>query len=214
VTRCRTKGSLVASCIPLALLLSGCQVGLWHMDETAGSVMHDSIASHDGTLHSVTLGQSGYLGTAFGFNGTSSYVSVPSSNALNPGSSNITITIHLKTTKVPAMADWDVIRKGRSTTTGGNFKMEYQPSGQASCGFKGSLDHEEIIAGPELDDGDWHTVQCTKTASTINVVVDGRTFSKSATVGSIANAQPVVIGAHPGAEFFNGLLDEARIEIG
>jgi hypothetical protein len=214
VTRCRINGSLVVSCIALALLLSGCQVALWHMDETSGSVMHDAIASHDGTLQSVTLGQSGYLGTAFGFNGSSSYGSVPSSSDLNPGSSNLTVTIHLKTTSVPATPDWDLIRKGKYTTSGGEFKMEYQPSAQASCGFKGSSSYSELKAGPALDDGNWHTVQCVKTASAIKVVVDGQTFSKTANVGSISNTDPVVIGARPGSEFFNGSLDEASIQVG
>ena len=185
------------------------------MDETSGSVMHDSVASHDGSLSSVALGLPGYLGTAFGFNGSSSYVSVPTASDLNPGSSNITITIHLKTTSAPATPDWDLIRKGKATTIGGEFKMEYQPSGQASCGFKGSVDHSELIAGPALDDGRWHTVQCVKTASTIKEIVDGQTFSKSASVGSIANTESVIIGAHrAGSELFNGALDEASIEIG
>src|SRR5204862_73686 len=85
-----------------------------HMDETSGSVMHDSVAGHDGTLFSVALGQPGFLGAAFGFNGSSSYVSVPSASDLNPGSSNITITIHLKTTSAPATPDWDLIRKGNA----------------------------------------------------------------------------------------------------
>jgi hypothetical protein len=212
--RCRIQGSLAVSCVALVLVLSGCQVALWHMDELSGSVMHDSIAGHDGSLHSVALGQPGYLGTAFGFNGSSSYGSVPSSSDLNPGSSDITVTIHLKTTSAPAAPDWDLIRKGKYTTSGGEFKMEYQPSGQASCGFKGSSGYSELMAGPALDDDDWHTVQCVKTSSAIKVVVDGQTFSKSATIGSIANDEPVVIGARPGSEFFNGSLDEASIQIG
>jgi hypothetical protein len=187
---------------------------LWHMDETSGTVMHDAVGNHSGTLYSVALGQPGYLGTAFGFNGTSSYISVPSASDLNPGSANITITIHMKTTSAPASPDWDLIRKGKYTTTGGEFKMEYQPSGQASCGFKGSSGYSELMAGPALDDDDWHTVQCVKTSSAIKVVVDGQTFSKSATIGSIANDEPVVIGARPGSEFFNGSLDEASIQIG
>jgi hypothetical protein len=162
----------------------------------------------------VALGLPGYLGTAFGFNGSSSYASVPTASDLNPGSSNITITIHLKTTSAPATPDWDLIRKGKSTTIGGEFKMEYQPSGQASCGFKGSVDHSELIAGPALDDGKWHTVQCVKTSAAIKVVVDGQTFSKAADVGSVANDAPVVIGARPGSEFFNGSLDEASIQVG
>ena len=114
-----------------------------------------------------------------------------------------------------ATPDWDLIRKGKYTTTGGEFKMEYQPSGQASCGFKGSSSYSELITGPALNDGKWHTVQCVKTSSAIKLIVDGQTFSKSATVGAIANTDPVLIGAHSsGSEVFNGSLDEASIQIG
>ncbi len=218
VTATNSAGSGVATSSPTTVVQPGSTqsglVALWHMDEASGSVMHDSVASHDGSLNSVALGLPGYLGTAFGFNGSSSYASVPTASDLNPGSSNITITIHLKTTSAPATPDWDLIRKGKATTIGGEFKMEYQPSGQASCGFKGSVDHSELIAGPALNDGRWHTVQCVKTASAIKVVVDGQTFAKAANLGSIANDAPVVIGAHPGSEFFNGSLDEASIQVG
>ena len=176
--------------------------------------MQDSVGNHTGTLHSVTLGQPGYLGTAFGFNGSSSYVSVPSASDLNPGTSTLTVTIHLKTTSAPATPDWDLIRKGKFTSVGGEFKMEYQPSGQASCGFNGSSSYSELTAGPPINDDKWHTAQCVKTSSAIKVVVDGQAFSQSATIGSIANTDPVVIGAHPGSEFFNGSLDEASIQIG
>ena len=186
---------------------------LWHMDETSGTSMNDAVGSHTGTLHSVQVGQPGYLGTAYGFGG-SGYVSVPSAADLNPGSKDITITIHLKTTSAPASPDWDLIRKGLYTTSGGEFKMEYQPSGQASCGFKGSSGYSELIAGPSLKDGRWHTVQCVKTSSAIKVVVDGQTFTQAANVGSIANSEAVVIGARPGSEFFQGSLDEASIKIG
>jgi hypothetical protein len=188
-------------------------VALWKMDETSGTVMRDSIASHNGTLHSVLLGQPGFKGTAYGFTG-SSYVSVPSASDLNPGSRNISITLHLKATSVPASPDWDLIRKGLYETSGGEFKMEYQPSGQASCGFKGSAGYSELIAGPALNNGQWHTVRCVKTSSAIQVVVDGTTFSKSANIGSIANTASIAIGARPGSEFFKGSLDHASIRIG
>jgi hypothetical protein len=219
VTATNSAGSGVATSSPTTVVQSGSTqsglVALWHMDETSGSVMHDSVAGHDGTLFSVALGQPGFLGTAFGFNGTSSYVSVPSASDLNAGSLDITITIHLKTTKAPSTPDWDLIRKGYADASGGLFKMEYQPSGQATCGFKGTADHNDLTAGPALDDGNWHTVQCVKTSSSIKVIVDGQTFSKSASVGSIVNTESVVIGAHgSGSEHFNGSLDEASIQIG
>jgi hypothetical protein len=190
-------------------------VARWHMDETSGSTMHDAVGDHDGTIHSVQLGVPGFRGTAFGFNGNNSYVSVPSSNDLNPGSADLTLTIHMKTTTAPASPDWDLMRKGVYATAGGEWKVEYQPSGQASCGFKGSSSYSELIAGPSLKDGNWHTVQCVKTASAIKLVVDGQTFTKSGGVGTISNAEPIVIGSHAGsAEFFNGSLDEASIQIG
>jgi len=219
VTATNFAGSGVATSNPTAVVQSGSTqsglVALWHMDETSGSVMHDSVAGHDGTAFSVALGQPGFLGTAFGFNGTSSYVSVPSASDLNAGSLDITITIHLKTTRAPSTPDWDLIRKGYADASGGLFKMEYQPSGQATCGFKGTVDHDSLTAGPALNDGTWHTVQCVKTSSSIKVIVDGQTFSKSATIGSIVNTESVLIGAHgAGSELFNGSLDEASIQIG
>jgi Concanavalin A-like lectin/glucanases superfamily len=187
-------------------------VALWHMDETSGSVMRDSVGSHNGTIFSAQLGLPGFLGTAYGF--TKSYVSVPSAGDLNPGSSNLTVTLHVKTTSAPASPDWDLIRKGLYTTAGGEFKMEYQPSGQASCGFNGSSNYGELMAGPAINDGKWHTVQCIKTASAIKVVVDGVAFSKTVTIGSIANTDSLPIGARPGSEYFNGSLDEASVQVG
>jgi hypothetical protein len=191
-------------------------VALWHMDEASGTLMYDSIGNHTGTLRSVQTGLPGFLGSGYGFNGSSSYVSVPTAGDLNPGSADITITIHFKTTGTPPPppADWDLIRKGLYTTTGGEYKMEFQQSGQASCGFKGSAAYAELITGPNLIDGQWHTIQCVKTASAIKVIVDGQTFSKAASVGSIANTTPVVIGARPGSDWTQGTLDEASIQIG
>jgi hypothetical protein len=217
VTASNSQGSASATSSATAIVQSNSTqtglVALWHMDETTGTLMRDSIAGHDGTIFSAQLGVPGFAGTAYGFGG-SAYVSVPSAADLNPGSSAMTVTLHLKTTSVPATPDWDLIRKGLYTTAGGEFKMEYQPSGQASCGFKGSANYGELMAGPALNDGQWHAVQCVKTASAIKVVVDGQTFSKNVTIGSIANTSAVPIGARPGSEYFKGSLDEASLQIG
>jgi hypothetical protein len=190
-------------------------VAVWHMDEPAAStVAHDSIGGHDGTLHSVTAGIApGFLGTAFSFNGAG-WISVPSAPALNPESANFTVTIHLRTVDTPATPDWDLVRKGLFTSAGGEFKVEFQPTGQASCGYMGSQGSSELIAGPALDDGDWHTIQCVKTATSIALIVDGQAASKPAKIGSISNSADLVIGARPGSEFFIGALDEASVVVG
>jgi hypothetical protein len=191
-------------------------VALWHMDETSGTVMHDSVGSHNGTLHSVQLGLPGFTGTSYGFNGSSSYVTVPSSADLNPGSANFTFTIHLKTTGTPppAPADWDLFRKGVSKSAGGEYKMELQGTGKLSCGFKGSGGSAGLTAGPAINDGRWHTVSCVKTSAAIEVVVDGLVFTKAKAIGSIANTAAVTIGSHPGSDWYKGQLDEASIRIG
>ncbi|MEA2254615.1 MAG: hypothetical protein QOG35_660, partial [Solirubrobacteraceae bacterium] len=188
-------------------------VALWHMDETSGTVMNDSARTHNGTLKSVQLGQPGFAGLAYGFTGASQ-VTVPSAADLNPGAATVTVTIHLKATSVPATPDWDLIRKGVFASAGGEFKMEYQPSGQASCGFNGSSGYSELMAGPALNNGQWHTVQCVKTATQIKVVVDGVAFTKAASLGTIGNTDAMAFGAHPNSEFFKGSLDEASLQIG
>jgi hypothetical protein len=188
-------------------------VALWHMDETAGPVMADSVGGHNGIISGgVQVGLPGFIGLAYGFQ--RGVVSVPSGKALNPGRKKLTLAIRMLTATAPLRPDWDLMRKGVFGSGIGDYKIEYQPTGQASCGFLGSTGEAEIVAGPALNDGRWHTVQCVKTATSIRLVVDGRTFSKHAKVGSISNHAPLVIGSRPGSEFFEGALDEAYVQVG
>jgi hypothetical protein len=221
VTASNTAGSATGFSAPTAVVAAPSPppgiVAQWHMNETSGTTMVDSAGAHDGALHGpVQLGLPGVSGTAFGFNGSSTYVDVPSTADLNPGSANITFTIHLQTTGTPppAPADWDLFRKGLYTTNGAEYKMEFQQSGQASCGFEGTGGYAELAAGPAINDGQWHTISCVKTSTAIQVVVDGQVFSKAANVGSITNNSDVVIGARPGSDWYKGQLDEASIQIG
>jgi hypothetical protein len=221
VTASNMAGSANASSAPTAVVVSSSGpppglVALWHMDETSGTTMFDSFGTHNGTLVSTQLGLPGFTGTAYGFNGSSSYVDVPSTADLNPGSADITFTIRLKTsgTAPPPPADWDIFRKGLYTTGGAEWKMEFQQSGQASCGFEGTGGYAELVAGPAINNGQWHTISCVKTSTAIKVVVDGQVFTKAATIGSIANTTDVAIGARPGSDWYQGQLDEASVQIG
>jgi hypothetical protein len=94
--------------------------------------------------------------------------------------------------------------------------MEYYPTGQAGCAFQGSSKYTgEHPAGPALDDNRWHTIQCVKTATDMRTVVDGRTvYTQSGAIGSITTTDAIAIGARPGSEFYNGLLDQAVMSIG
>jgi Concanavalin A-like lectin/glucanases superfamily len=217
--RIRTVVSLVAgfaAFVGSATAASGATTALWHMDETSGTTMVDSVGSNDGTLKNIALDQSGFRGKAYGFNGSSSVVNIPSAAGLNPGSNDFGFTLHVKFTKVPS-GDYDLLRKGLSSTTGGDYKMEILrkdsgASGKASCHFTGSNSAATKTAGPNLADGKWHTIACTKTASAIRLTVDGVSYSKSGSVGSISNSAMLTMGAKSsGGDWFNGLMDEVSV---
>jgi hypothetical protein len=189
------------------------------MDESSGTTMYDSVGSNNGTLNGqITLGNPGFTGTAYGFDGSAGqgYVSVPSVDALNPGTSDFSFTIHVMTSILPTSGDYDIMRKGVYTqaVSSQEYKMEIQQSGQASCSFHGTTGDAELIAGPSVVDGQWHTLECSKTSTAITLTVDGQSFSESAQIGSISNTSPLVIGAHPDFDYYNGLLDEASVSEG
>ncbi len=199
---------------------AGTTVALWRMDEPAGAtIMYDSVGGHNGTLTDVRTGVAGGVsGTAYGFNGHSSKAVVPSSGGFSIGSSNLAFTVHVKFANVPSttVGDYDLLRG----TPGGAYKLEIvarkdRTMGVASCFFSGSAGRAVLTAGPDLADNSWHTLQCSKTASAIQLVVDGQAFTKPVTIGSLGNAAPLSLGAKStGGDWYEGLMDEVSVSVG
>ncbi len=134
---------------------------------------------------------------------------------------NITLTLHAKFTQPPdaAVGDYDLIRKGLSSTSGGEYKMEVLPrknytKAKAFCYFKDSTKKVgKIINGPNLADGRWHTLSCTKTSEGVELSVDGTTYTNQVLLGSISNSAPLTIGAKTGgADWYSGEMDEVSVE--
>ena len=108
----------------------------WKMDELSGTTMLDSSGNgNTGRTSDVAMTASGYT-----FNGSSSKVVVPSSASLNPGASDFSYSVRLQTSRVPPSGtDYDLIRKGVSSTSGGEYKLEVVSSnglGKAFCLLK------------------------------------------------------------------------------
>ncbi|MEA2506230.1 MAG: hypothetical protein QOH48_848 [Actinomycetota bacterium] len=191
-------------------------VGLWTMNETSGGTMLDSGAApaNDGTLNNVTLGVPGVDGsTGYGF--TRGYVSVPDDPSLNPGSANVKVSISADPSSLPTSGDFDVMRKGDSPAQ--QIKMELLQSGALLCSFRGTSGSKEVSSTVTLlPNTGYHTLQCVKTTTQIQAVVDGSVSVLNATIGCISNTAPVVIGAHGDGsyDFYRGSLDEAVITIG
>lgn len=141
---------------------------------------------------------------------------IDSTDALNPGGRDVRLSIRLKTTGKPDKPDWDLIRKGYSAGSGTLYNVEYQPTGQVSCIFKGTQGSTMVQDGPDLSDGQWHTIACVKTATSVSLNVDGKTVATDdEEIGKISNDDPVVIGAHSGdghSERFEGELNDPTME--
>lgn len=187
---------------------------VWHMDETSGGTMTDATGSHPGTIHQVTLGETGTSGKAYGFNGRSSYVTIPNAPDLNAYNRDVHIAFSLKTTTVPAVPDYDLFRKGEATATPNyEYKVEMQPDGSVTCYFKGTLGSVTATSRPGLQDGQWHDIRCEKSASSVVLTVDGTKYSKAKAVGSIYNGLNMIVGAYPTGDYYQGVMDEVSFSI-
>jgi hypothetical protein len=196
--------------------------GQWPLNETSGTVVHDiSGHGHNGTIVGpVKLGLPGYTSgtTAYSFPGTNSpqaYLTVPYSSTLVAGSANIDISFYLNTTHTDSnlKADYDLVRMGDYPNQ--EYKVELEPNGQLNCTYHGSNgvgNHAQ--GGPDLADGSWHYIQCIKTATQIQLWVDGTDVQNTTyTVGTVAPppGSPLVMGAHPGSDWYNGELDNVTL---
>lgn len=190
----------------------------WQMNETSGVMRDSSGQGNDGSPTNVKRTGSVYI-----FNGTNSRVAVPDSPSLDPGTASITMTARVKVSGSSLDDDsYDIVRKGLSTTSGGDYKLEIKRAsdstvGQLNCVFNGTNGTVNRKAPPDVVDGSWHTLSCTKTDSSVVAEVDGQTYSKSRSAGAISNSTEVLIGAKttsPLDDVFAGSIDYASINIG
>jgi hypothetical protein len=199
----------------------------WTLDEVKSHTAADSSGHHnDGTNHNVVGDGRGYT-----FNGKSSRVIVPNAASLNPGSSDFSfgVTLTMTTPPTPRNETYDVLRKGLSTTKGGDYKLEIvneKGKAEAHCVVR-SFRHNgaKVLAsvvstGPTLADGKQHTIACSKSESGISVKVDARparTKTYSGGLGSTSNTLGLGLGAKAeakastGFDWFKGVLWDAWV---
>jgi hypothetical protein len=191
-------------------------VALWHMDEGSGTTAIDATGNgHNGTNTNIGYVSPGFDGSggAYSFNGSSRVV-IPDSPALNPGSQDITLVAHVKTTTLPgSVGDYDLIRKKKNAQV---YKMEILGTGVGYCQFKGTVASVAVKGGPNIVNGQWHTIVCAKTSSQVTLTVDGTVVAtKVRTAGSISPPIDLYLGRQPdGSDAYTGLMDEVSVTIG
>src|SRR5215216_4999797 len=196
------------------VLLTGAD---WQMNETSGQMIDSSGNNNTGTPVDVLQTGSSYV-----FNGSTSYVLLPDSDSLDPQENDITLSASVMVTNTPMPDDsYDIVRKGLSSTPGGDYKMEIKRAadptvGKLHCLFKGDGGTVDKVARRDIVDGNWHTLECIKTSTSVVASMDGSGSTKAGSAGSISNASEVLVGAKtavPLDDVFNGAMDYVSIDI-
>ena len=82
---------------------------------------------------------------------------------------------------------------GFGGTVGGYFKLQ-APGGIVQCLFRGSTGNGGVGSLRKLNDGLWHIITCTRTATAVTMVVDGVQVSTLKHVtGTISNTSALSI---------------------
>ncbi len=192
----------------------------WQMNETSGQMLDSSGNENNGTPTDVVQ-----TGSTYVFNGSTSYVAVPDSDSLDPLEKDITLRARVMVTDAPMDDDsYDIVRKGLAGRPGGDYKMEIKRTaadptiGKLHCLFKGTGGKVNKVAQRDIVDGNWHTLECIKTSTSVVARVDGRRGStKAGSAGSISNPTNVLVGAKttiPLDDTFDGSMDFVSIDIG
>ena len=211
-------------------LMSGL-IGLWHLNEAAGtsgagSVIDSSSTGSNGTPTSVTFGSPGKLNTSATFDGSNSYISVPDNTAYS-NLSAITLTAWIYPTAYPASGHSATIITKNTEGIGGTiadpfevWTFVYNQTGNVvaviSTGAPGS--RGILTSAATLPLNTWSQVTFTYNGSTMklyfNGVQDANTTSASMTIGTSNNTYAPLIGAFLCSSYpekFTGMIDEVAI---
>ncbi len=179
-------------------------------NDGTGTTLTDSSGNHNnGTISSATWSP-GLFGQALSFNGTNSWVTIPSSASLN-----LTTGMTLEAwVKPAALTDWGaVIMKER---TGGLSYAMYADNGagQPPSGYVhiGTSDNF-ITGGSALPLNTWSHLAATYDGSNLDIYVNGYLAGTLGMTGALTTSTGALrIGGNSiWGEFFNGLIDEIRV---
>ncbi len=208
-------GMLIASPAAWAALVEAAN---WQMDETSGQMIDSSANHNDGSPTDVLQ-----TGSTYRFNGSTSRVAVRDTNdGLDPLEKDITLRASVRVTDEPMDDDsYDIVRKGFVGSRGGDYKMEIKRGanptvGKLHCLFKGTEGKVDKVARHDIVDGRWHTLECIKRSNSVVARVDGKSYTKTGSAGSISNAKEVLVGAkktNPLDDVFEGEMDFVSIDI-
>lgn len=199
-------------------------LALWNMNEAKGATV---------LVDSGGKGINGTIGTGVTSNGSyDNFPYVPGGDGgivfpqhldlinnalLNPGTRDYAVTIRLKFT----LALGNPLQKGQTGTPGGFFKVQLDDGGgRILCSFVSPTGSASVWSAQTINDGAWHVVTCTRTATAVSITIDGKASASIAhKTGSISNTWPLSIGGKSKCDqvktfcdYFTGQVDYVQIQ--
>ena len=195
--------------------------GLWHFDETSGTVLHDASGGGNGGVATGTAIVPGRFGNARSFSGSGDYVTIPSNSLFDFDTSSFRIDLWFK---APAQVDGQgqILRRGLAPNPGFMIFMDHgQIVGQ--IGSRGDSYWPDTLITVRSDsnfgDGQWHLVTMVRDRSVrkLFLYVDDKLAvqpSEDRFTLPINSYEPLTIGRWVSSVypyFFNGVVDEVRL---
>ena len=216
------SGSATCHDVPPALtgpyrdeVLAASPISYWRLGETSGTTAADELATNPGTYSNVLLNQPGALAgdsnPSASFNGSSSYLTVPSSTSLNMTSA-VSVEFWAKRRTISSNYQVLVGKPGDGASQNENYGVWLTTSNKYTAYF-GNGSSYVAVQTPAITDTNWHYVAATNDNSTARIYLDGVLVqSAPMTVRLTANTRPLNIGrANNNSYFFNGWLDEVAL---
>jgi len=179
---------------------------VWKLDETAGTIAHDSINNKDGNLNGNPIWQpdGGKINGALQLDGMDDYVSTPF--VLDPNKGPFSVFAGVK-----GGASGQVIL---SQAGGANWLLAEPATGALMTELKPAILGKSLSCQRVITDGDWHWVGVTKDVGNRILYVDGVEVARDTQDAVAPSDGGLHIGAGKNLEtgtFWSGLIDDVRI---
>jgi uncharacterized repeat protein (TIGR03803 family) len=189
-------GSVTSAVASLAV-----QAGYWAFYEGSGSVLDEDLTTDNGAIYNATW-DSGLFGPDLDFDGSSSYVAIPDTAALNPGTGAFTISVWFyggpladQNNTYPAIlsnnpGDWEA----------GCFALRWQNLGSDDFTVHWNPEGDPILDSGPISEQQWHNAVVIRDGTTMSLYIDN-SLVQTATVSAddpvdLGNGGNMFLGGH------------------
>ncbi len=199
-------------------------VGLWRMDEGAGTLSYDfSGGNNHGTLTNGPTWATGKFGGGISFDGSDDYIDV--GNILNMGTSNWTVSLWFKgTTSSTGGAIRGIIGKSLLDVQSGRYSLLFENGNLEGMFDRGAGGVTVTTSETPYIDGNWHLVTLVfNRTGNMTLYVDGVSKNSSdisaGSATNMTNTDKFFIGAYQditgvapsSGKYFTGSIDDVRV---